>query len=140
MGMAVFLLIALLRNGEAATLFAILAIAISCLGVFGLASFVAEQRAKEIGVRKVVGAFVFRLWKLPSVDFLLLVSIACLVASPVAYLALNSWLQQYAYRTRIPWWIFGVSITGALLLTLVVVSFQTFKAARMNPVDSLRDE
>ncbi len=128
------------RIGEAATLFAIFAIAISCLGVFGLASFVAEQRTKEIGIRKVVGASVFQLWKLLSLDFLSLVLIACLVASPVAYYALSNWLQQYAYRTSIPWWIFASTISGVLLLTLVVVSFQTFKAARMNPVESLRDD
>jgi len=128
------------RISEAATLFAVFAIIISCLGVFGLASFVAEQRTKEIGIRKVVGASAFQLWKLLSVDFLLLVLIACLVSSPVAYYALDNWLQRYAYRTSIPWWIFVAAISGALLLTLVIVSFQTFKAARMNPVDSLRDE
>lgn len=128
------------RIGKAATLFAIFAIVISCLGVFGLASFVAEQRTKEIGIRKVVGASVFQLWRLLSTDFLILVLIACFVASPVAYYALDNWLQQYAYRTSIPWWIFGFAIAGALVLTLLVVSFQTFKAARLNPVDSLRDE
>ncbi len=128
------------RIGKAATIFAVFAIAISCLGVFGLASFVAEQRTKEIGIRKVVGASFFQLWRLLSADFLILVLLACLIASPIAFYALDNWLQQYAYRTSIPWWIFALSISGSLLLTVVVVSFQTFKAARMNPVDSLRDE
>lgn len=128
------------RIGQLATVFALLAIAISCLGVFGLASFVAEQRTKEIGIRKVVGASVFQLWKLLSIDFVVLVLISCLIASPATYYALNNWLQKYAYRTAVPWWIFAVAIGGALILTVLVVSFQTVRAARSNPVQSLRDE
>lgn len=128
------------RVGNLATFFAILAIFISCLGLFGLASFVAEQRIKEIGVRKVLGASVFNLWKLLSGDFLVLTVIACLIAIPLAWHFLNQWLQRYEYRTDLSWWIFVASGIGALLLTILTVSFQAIKAALMNPVKSLRSE
>ena len=128
------------RVGKLARFFAILAIFISCLGIFGLASFVAEQRTKEIGVRKVLGATVFNLWGLLSKDFVLLVVIAFAIATPVAYYSLNNWLQKYEYRTEISWWIFAVSGAGALLITLLTVSYQGIKAALMNPVKSLRSE
>ena len=128
------------RIGNLAAVFAVLAIFISCLGLFGLASFVAEQRSKEIGVRKVLGATVFNLWKMLSKDFALLVFISCLIAIPLAWYFLNQWLQNYNYHTAISWWIFAVTIAGALLITLLTVSFQAIKAALANPVKSLRSE
>ncbi|GAB4017224.1 ABC transporter permease [Spirosoma koreense] len=128
------------RIGKLAGGFAILAIFISCLGLFGLASFTAEQRTKEIGVRKVLGASVMSLWSLLSKDFVVLVIISCLVASPIAYFYLNDWLQGYKYRTEISWWIFAASGAGALTITLLTVSFQSIKAALANPVKSLRSE
>ena len=128
------------RIGKLASVFAILAIFISCLGLFGLASFVAEQRTKEIGIRKVVGATVFNLWTLLSKDFVMLVVIACIIAVPLAWYGMNHWLQEYDYRTNLDWWIFILAIFGALLITLMTVSFQAVKAALANPVKSLRTE
>ncbi|HVX25658.1 MAG TPA: ABC transporter permease [Parafilimonas sp.] len=128
------------RVGNLATGFAVLAIFISCLGLFGLASFVAERRTKEIGVRKVLGASVFNLWKLLSKDFVVLVLISLLIAIPVAYYFMHNWLQNYEYRTTLSWWIFAVTGFGALLITLLTVSFQSIKAAIANPVKSLRTE
>ncbi|UEG52730.1 ABC transporter permease [Mucilaginibacter daejeonensis] len=128
------------RIGDLATLFAVLAILISSLGLFGLASFVAEQRTKEIGVRKVLGASVYNLWSMLSKDFVILVLIACAIAVPFAWYFLDQWLQAYEYRTSISWWIFAVSGIGALVITLLTVSFQAIKAALTNPVKSLRTE
>jgi len=128
------------RVSTLTTFFAALAILISCLGLFGLSSFVAEQRTKEIGIRKVSGASVFSLWKLLSKDFVLLVIISCFIAIPLAYYYMNNWLQNYKYRTAITWNIFAVAIGGALLITLLTVSFQSIKAAIANPVKSLRTE
>lgn len=128
------------RVGQLATFFAGLAIIISSLGVFGLASFIAEQRTKEIGIRKIVGASIFQLWRLLSRDFVALVFISCLIAIPVAYYFLHEWLQKYEYRSTVSWWIFAAATMGALLITLVIVSVQTIKAASANPVQSLRDE
>jgi ABC-type antimicrobial peptide transport system permease subunit len=126
--------------GRLATVFAGLAIIISCLGLFGLASFVAEQRVKEIGVRKVLGASVFNLWRLLSNDFVLLVMISLFIASPLAYYFMNKWLQHYQFRAEISWWIFVVTAAGALLITLLTVSYQSIRAALENPVKSLRSE
>jgi putative ABC transport system permease protein len=128
------------RIGKLAGFFAVLAIFISCLGIFGLASFVAEQRTKEIGVRKVLGASVVGLWQLLSLDFVILVIISCLIAAPLGYYFLQEWLQKYTFHTDISWWIFVVSSLGALVITLATVSFQAIKAALMNPVKSLRSE
>jgi len=128
------------RIGTLASIFAILAILISCLGLFGLASFVAEQKTREIGIRKVLGASVFNLWRLLSKDFIALVVISCFIAVPVAYHYMNEWLQKYQYRTSIEWWIFAAAIGGALLITLATVSFQAIKAAIANPVKSFRAE
>ncbi|AXE19623.1 ABC transporter permease [Runella rosea] len=128
------------RIGKLATFFAMLAIFISCLGLFGLASFVAEQRTKEIGVRKVLGASVTNLWGLLSKDFVLLVIISCLISSPIAYYFMDNWVQKYEYHTDISWWVFIVSGAGALAITLLTVSFQAIKAALMNPVKSLKTE
>ncbi|MFT3705292.1 MAG: ABC transporter permease [Agriterribacter sp.] len=128
------------RIGKLATFFTILAIFISCLGLFGLASFVAEQRKKEIGMRKVLGASTFSLWQMLSKEFALLVIIACLIAIPLAGYYSSDWLKQYQYRTAISPWIFVVSGFGALLITLITVSFQAIKAALANPVKSLHTE
>jgi ABC-type antimicrobial peptide transport system permease subunit len=128
------------RIGKLAGFFTVLAVFISCLGLFGLASFVAEQRKKEIGVRKVLGATVFNLWKMLSGDFVGLVVLSCLIAIPIAWYLLHQWLQDYAYHTPISWWIFAAAAAGAILITLVTVSFQSIKAALMNPVKSLRSE
>jgi ABC-type antimicrobial peptide transport system permease subunit len=128
------------RISKLASFFAILAIAISCLGLFGLTSFVAEQRRKEIGVRKVLGASVFNVWNLLSKDFVILVAISFLIAIPISYYFMHNWLQNYNYRTDISWWIFVVAGIGSLLITIMVVSFQAIKAAIANPVRSLRTE
>lgn len=129
-----------MRIGNLATFFAILAIFISCLGLFGVASFVTEQRTKEIGVRKVLGASVFNLWRLLSKEFVVLVIIALFISIPVAYYFMYNWLQDYQYRTEISWWIFAAAGMGALLITLLTVSFQSIRSALMNPVKSLRTE
>lgn len=126
--------------GRLASVFAGLTIIISCLGLFGLASFVAEQRVKEIGVRKVLGASVFNLWRLLSKDFVLLVMISLLIASPLAYYFMTKWLQHYQFRAEISWWIFASTTAGALLITLFTVSYQSIRAALENPVKSLRSE
>jgi ABC-type antimicrobial peptide transport system permease subunit len=128
------------RIGNLATFFTILAIFISCLGLFGLASFVAEQRKKEIGVRKVLGASTYNLWRMLSKEFALLVFISCFIAIPLAWYYLDNWLQRYDYRTPISFWIFIASGVGALAITLITVSFQAIKAALANPVKSLRTE
>jgi putative ABC transport system permease protein len=128
------------RIGNLATFFAALAIFISCIGLFGMASFMAEQRVKEIGVRKVLGASVFNLWSLLSKDPVVLVFISILIATPVTYYFMHNWLLNYQYRTDLSWWIFGATGIGALLITLLTVSFQSIKAALANPVKSLRTE
>ncbi|NLR56533.1 FtsX-like permease family protein [Chitinophaga polysaccharea] len=128
------------RIGKLSTFFALLAIMISCLGLFGLAAFVAEQRTKEIGIRKVMGASVFQLWQLLSKDFALLVAISCLIAIPVSWYCLNNWLQQYRNHTTIVWEIFAFTGLGALMIALLTVSYQSAKAAMANPVKSLKAE
>ncbi len=126
--------------GTLTSFFAFLAIFISCLGLFGLASFVAEQRTREIGIRKVLGASVFNVWRLLSKDFVLLVFISLLIATPLSYYFMHNWLQNYEYRTVLSWWIFAIAGLGALAVTLLTVSFQAIKAAIANPVKSLRTE
>lgn len=128
------------RIGKLSSYFAVLAIFISCLGLFGMASFVAEQRTKELGIRKVLGASVVNLWRLLSIEFIVLVSLSCIIATPVAYYYLQSWLANYDYRIEISWMVFAGATIIALLITLVTVSFQAIKAALMNPVKSLRTE
>jgi len=128
------------RIGKLASSFAGLAIFISCLGLFGMASFMAEQRTKEIGVRKVLGASVFGLWKMLSTDFVALVVISLLIATPVAWYFMNNWLKNYNYHTGLSWWIFVVTALGAIIITLLTVSFQSIKAALANPVKSLKTE
>jgi len=126
--------------GKLSTFFATLAILISCLGLFGLASFVAEQRTKEIGIRKVLGASAFNLWRMLSKDFVLLVLLSCCIAIPLAWYFLHGWLQRYTYHTEITWWIFAIVGGGVLLIALLTVSYQATKAALANPVKSLRSE
>lgn len=128
------------RIGKLAAAFAGLAIFISCLGLFGMASFMAEQRTREIGVRKVLGASVFNLWRLLSREFVVLVLISLLIAVPVSWYYLHTWLQQFNYRTEMSWWIFVSAGLGAMGITLFTVSFQAIKAAMANPVSSLRSE
>ncbi|KQS33492.1 ABC transporter permease [Dyadobacter sp. Leaf189] len=120
--------------------FAFLAIFISCLGLFGLAAFTAEQRTKEIGVRKVLGASVSNLVGMLSADFIKLVGIAALIAFPIAWYFMQSWLEKYAYRIDLEWWYFLVAGIAALIIALLTVSFQAIKAALMNPVKSLKSE
>ncbi len=120
--------------------FAFLAIFISCLGLLGLAMFTAEQRLKEIGIRKVLGASVRSLFGLLSQEFLVLVIIALLIATPVAFYAMNKWLQSFAYRTPVQWWVFAISGGLIMLIALATVSFQAIKAALVNPIKSLRSE
>jgi ABC-type antimicrobial peptide transport system permease subunit len=105
-----------------------------------MASFVAEQRTKEMGIRKVLGASAVNLWQLLSRDFVVLVIIACVVAVPLSFYFMNDWLQGYQYRAEISPWIFVAACLGALIIALLIVSFQTIKAAVTNPVKSLRSE
>ena len=128
------------RIGKLASFFAALAVFISCLGISGLASFVAEQRTKEIGVRKVMGASVVNLWGMLSKDFLWLVAISLLLAMPAAWYLMSNWLEKYQYRSTMAWWIFAAAGAGALAITLLTVSYQSIKAALANPVKSLRSE
>ena len=118
----------------------VLGILIACLGLFGLATFAAQQRVKEIGVRKVLGASVTEIVRLLSKDFLKLVFIAFVIATPTAWFFMNKWLQNYAYRIRISWWVFLVSGVLAVFIAVVTISFQSIKAAIANPVKSLRTE
>ncbi|HEY4335238.1 MAG TPA: FtsX-like permease family protein, partial [Puia sp.] len=128
------------RIGTLSGLFAGLAILISCLGLFGLVSFIAEQRTKEIGVRKVLGASVFHLWRVLNKGFVLQVSISLAIAIPATYYWMGNWLQHYSYRSTMPWWIFVSAGAGAILITLLTASYQSIKTARTNPTKSLRAE
>ncbi len=128
------------RVGEISITFSILTIFIACLGLFGLVTYMAEQRTKEIGVRKVLGASVVNVITMLSKDFLKLVLIAAIIAFPVAWWAMHRWLQDFAYRINIEWWIFVIAGIAALLIALLTVSFQAIKAAVANPVKSLRTE
>jgi putative ABC transport system permease protein len=126
--------------GNLAAVFTGLAIFISCLGLFGLAAFVAEQRTKEIGVRKVLGATIVNLWGLLSKEFLLLTLISILIAVPLACYGMNKWLEGYLYHAPLSWWIFALAGAGIIIITLLTVSYQSLKAAFTNPVKSLRSE
>lgn len=128
------------RIGTLASIFATLAIFISCLGIFGLASFIAEQRTKEIGIRKVLGASVLTLCGLLAKDFVVLVLLALGLAIPFANYFLNKWLQSYAYHATITWWVFALTSISTLIITLLTISFQSIRTALMNPVKSLRSE
>ena len=126
--------------GQLAGVFAFIAIFISCMGLFGLSMFMAEQRTKEIGIRKVIGASVSGIVALLSQNFLVLVIIAFFIASPVAWWAMNKWLQDFAYRTDIGWTVFAGTALIALCIAMLTISFQAIKAAIANPVKSLRTE
>ncbi|MEP7373248.1 MAG: ABC transporter permease [Chitinophagaceae bacterium] len=128
------------RTGTLATLFALLTIIISCLGLFGLSIYMAENRIKEIGVRKVLGASVTNITTLLSKDFLKLVMVSFVIAAPVAYWAMHTWLQNFPYRITIQWWVFALAGLSAIFIALFTVSFQAIKAAIVNPVKSLRTE
>jgi len=126
--------------GKLVGFFTILAGAISCLGIFGLASFVAEQRNKEVGIRKVMGASVLTLWTMLTKDFIVLVSIASFISIPLALYLVTNWLQGYEFRVHVSWWIFGVALAGALTVTLLTVSYHAVRAATTNPIKCLRTE
>ncbi len=128
------------RIGKLAAVFSSFAIFISCLGVLGLVSYVAEKRSKEISIRKVLGATTSQVWQMISKDFLLLVLISCGVALPLSYILMNQWLERYYYRTDIPWYLLIGSGICILIVTLITVSFQSIKAGTANPVDNLRSE
>jgi putative ABC transport system permease protein len=128
------------RIGSLASFFAVLAVFISCLGLFGMAAFVTERRTKEVGVRKVLGASVISLWGLLSKEFVLLVGLSVLIATPIAWYAMHNWLQNYAYRTRLDWWIFALTGGSAVLIALLTISYQVLKAANANPARNLRSE
>jgi len=128
------------RTGTLFSVFAAIAILISCLGLFGLATFTAQVKIKEIGIRKVLGASITSITNLLAKDFIVLVLTAFIIASPLAWIAMNKWLQNYAYRINISWWIFFVTGLIAIAVTLLTVSFQAIKAAIANPVKSLRTE
>ena len=117
-----------------------IAILISCLGLLGLISFMTEQRNKEIGIRKVLGASVLGIVALLSRDFFKMVLVALLIASPLAYYFMNQWLDNFAYRTGIPWWVFLIAGLGAISLAFLTIGFQSIKAAIQNPVDAIRNE
>lgn len=129
-----------IRTGKIFTSFAVLAVIIACLGLFALSAFMAEQRSKEIGVRKVLGASVQGITALLSIDFVKLVLLAILIASPIAGWAMHKWLQNFTYRIPITWWMFAAAGGIAILIALITVSFQSVKAAVANPVRSLRSE
>jgi putative ABC transport system permease protein len=128
------------RTGKISLAFSLLAILIACLGLFGLAAYAAEQRTKEIGIRKVLGASVTGIVQMLSKDFLKLVLIGALIAFPFAWWAMNNWLQHFAYRSAISWWVFAGTAGITLLIAILTVSFQAIRAALSNPVDSLRNE
>ncbi|MEO6356552.1 MAG: FtsX-like permease family protein, partial [Ferruginibacter sp.] len=128
------------KTGTILNIFALLTIFVACLGLFGLATYTAEQRTKEIGIRKVLGATVTQVTNMLSKEFLRLVCIACIIAFPLAWWAMSKWLQDFAYKIQISWWVFLVAGVAALAVALLTVSFQSIKAALMNPVKSLKSE
>ena len=128
------------RVGKVALSFSLLAVIIACLGLFGLAAYIAEQRTKEIGVRKVLGASVLNIVKMLSTDFVKLVLLSFIIATPIAWWFMNMWLQDFTYRINLSWWIFAATGVIALIIALVTLSFQAVKAAVANPVDSLKTE
>ncbi|WP_345233833.1 ABC transporter permease [Olivibacter ginsenosidimutans] len=128
------------RTAKLSFLFAGLTLFISCLGLFGLATYTAERRSKEIGVRKVLGATVSSIVQLLSKDFIKLIGIAFIISCPIAYYMMNSWLEDFNYRIQIGWQVFVLTGALATLITLCTVSFQSIKAALANPVDRLRNE
>ncbi|MCB0267787.1 MAG: FtsX-like permease family protein, partial [Calditrichaeota bacterium] len=128
------------RLGDVFNVFAMIAIFIACLGLFGLAAFTAEQRTKEIGVRKVLGASVPGVVGLLTKDFIKLVCIAFLVASPIAWYIMNMWLADFAFRTEISWWVFALAGAIATVIAMLTISYQAIRTALSNPVKTLRYE
>ncbi|MEO1435376.1 MAG: FtsX-like permease family protein, partial [Bacteroidota bacterium] len=128
------------RIGNLARVFAILAIFISCLGLLGLSAYVAEQKTKEIGIRKILGASVANLWAMQSKGFVFLVALSCLMAMPIAWFFLEGWLADYDYRINIGWQVFLFATLLSVVVTMLTVSFQSIKAALSNPIESLRNE
>jgi len=128
------------RFGNLVGIFAILAVVISCLGLFGLAAFIASKRTKEIGIRKVLGASVFSVWRMLSKDFVILTAISIAIGAPIAYTLTNNWLQQYTFKTELSWEVFVFTGVGLLVVTLMTVSYQSIRAALENPVKSLKSE
>jgi putative ABC transport system permease protein len=128
------------RTAKVVLVFSFLSILISCLGLFGLAAFAAEQRMKEIGVRKVLGASVVGITGLLAKDFMKLVLVAILIASPIAYYFMDAWLADFVYRVEVSWWVFVLAGAVAMALAFATVSFQSIRAALANPVKSLRSE
>jgi putative ABC transport system permease protein len=128
------------RMGNLFVVFTSLAIIIACLGLFGLAAYAAEQRNREIGIRKILGASVFTLVTMLSKDFIKLVFISIIIATPLAWLVMNKWLQGYAYRQNIQWWVLVIAGVGAVFIALVTISAQSFKAAIANPAETLKSE
>jgi putative ABC transport system permease protein len=128
------------RIGKISLAFALLTILVACLGLFGLVTFVSEQRIKEIGIRKVLGASVMSILQLLSKDFLKLIIISIILATPIAYYFMQKWLQDFEYRINIEWWVFAATGAIAIAIALLTVSYQAIKAAIANPVTSLKTE
>ena len=129
-----------IRLGKVLNIFAAIAIALACLGLLGLSSYSAKQRVKEIGIRKVLGASIGHIVTTLSISFVRLVFIAIIIASPIAWWVMNKWLQAFAYKANMNWWVFLVSASVALAIAIITVGFQAIKAATMNPVKSLKTE
>jgi len=128
------------RIGTIFIAFTTLAIVIACLGLFGLAAYAAEQRTKEIGIRKVLGASIANIAGMLSKDFIKLICISIVISTPFAWYFMQKWLQDFAYRINIEWWVFAIAGAAALLIAFITISFQSVKAAVANPVKSLRSE
>ncbi|MGZ3944726.1 MAG: ABC transporter permease, partial [Mucilaginibacter sp.] len=128
------------RSGTLLSIFAGIAIFISCLGLLGLATYTAQVKVKEIGIRKVLGASVTNITAMLSTDFLKLVVLSIVIATPIAWYAMHKWLQDYAYPVTMHWWVFILAGIAALLIAFITISFQAIKAALANPVKSLRSE
>jgi putative ABC transport system permease protein len=128
------------RTGSLFSAFTIIAILIAGLGLFGLAAYMVEQRTREIGIRKVLGASVTSVLILVSREFLILVGFAFLIAIPLTWWGMQQWLQEFAYRTTLAWWIFPLAGIAALILAMLTISFQAARAATANPIDSLHNE
>jgi putative ABC transport system permease protein len=128
------------RTGSIFTSFSVIAVIIACLGLFGLAAFMIKQRVREIGIRKVLGASTGSITVMLSIEFLKLIIIAALISFPITWYAMNKWLQDFAYRTTIHWWVFLLAGIIALVVAAITISFQSIKAALANPVKSLRSE
>jgi putative ABC transport system permease protein len=128
------------QTGSLFNIFASIAIIISCLGLFGLATYSAQVKTREIGIRKVLGASVAGIVRLLAVEFMLLIGVAIVIATPLAWYAMNKWLQDFAYRIDMQWWVFIISGASAIIIAFLTVGFQSVKAALANPVKSLRSE